>query len=126
MTKTAGKKQGENWEDAKLGGQLHKAFMAEIGEEMCQAEVAHDANRIPEFFISRRVKHVHLYKKLLALTYKKKPCEEEAEYDGGGEWAWEESAGARPHRASDIELYCLLYTSPSPRDRTRSRMPSSA
>ena len=23
-------------------------------------------------------------------------------------------------------LYCLLYTSPSPRDRTRSRMPSSA
>ena len=28
----------------------------------------------------------------------------------------------------DIDLYhyCLLYTSPSPRDRTRSRMPSSA
>ena len=24
------------------------------------------------------------------------------------------------------ELFCLLYTSPSPRDRTRSRMPSSA
>ena len=24
------------------------------------------------------------------------------------------------------EEYCLLYTSPSPRDRTRSRMPSSA
>ena len=28
-------------------------------------------------------------------------------------------AGAKPYR-------CLLYTSPSPRDRTRSRMPSSA
>ena len=30
--------------------------------------------------------------------------------------------------ASDIDevLICLLYTSPSPRDRTRSRMPSSA
>ena len=27
----------------------------------------------------------------------------------------------------DLETYfCLLYTSPSPRDRTRSRMPSSA
>ena len=28
----------------------------------------------------------------------------------------------------DVEIYnnCLLYTSPSPRDRTRSRMPSSA
>ena len=24
------------------------------------------------------------------------------------------------------DRYCLLYTSPSPRDRTRSRMPSSA
>ena len=27
---------------------------------------------------------------------------------------------------SVVDLYCLLYTSPSPRDRTRSRMPSSA
>ena len=27
---------------------------------------------------------------------------------------------------SSISLTCLLYTSPSPRDRTRSRMPSSA
>ena len=27
---------------------------------------------------------------------------------------------------SDIKQTCLLYTSPSPRDRTRSRMPSSA
>ena len=26
----------------------------------------------------------------------------------------------------DLDLSCLLYTSPSPRDRTRSRMPSSA
>ena len=26
----------------------------------------------------------------------------------------------------DLSLICLLYTSPSPRDRTRSRMPSSA
>ena len=25
-----------------------------------------------------------------------------------------------------FDKYCLLYTSPSPRDRTRSRMPSSA
>ena len=28
--------------------------------------------------------------------------------------------------AADIGVSCLLYTSPSPRDRTRSRMPSSA
>ena len=32
------------------------------------------------------------------------------------------------HRDSEREILytCLLYTSPSPRDRTRSRMPSSA
>ena len=29
-------------------------------------------------------------------------------------------------RIIDKKGYCLLYTSPSPRDRTRSRMPSSA
>ena len=29
-------------------------------------------------------------------------------------------------RQTDAEISCLLYTSPSPRDRTRSRMPSSA
>ena len=28
--------------------------------------------------------------------------------------------------AKSLDLTCLLYTSPSPRDRTRSRMPSSA
>ena len=28
--------------------------------------------------------------------------------------------------AIEMISYCLLYTSPSPRDRTRSRMPSSA
>src|SRR5664280_1027516 len=31
-----------------------------------------------------------------------------------------------PQNMSAPTTYCLLYTSPSPRDRTRSRMPSSA
>ena len=31
-----------------------------------------------------------------------------------------------PMRAMPQPMTCLLYTSPSPRDRTRSRMPSSA
>jgi len=31
-----------------------------------------------------------------------------------------------PHNVGEIIDACLLYTSPSPRDRTRSRMPSSA
>ena len=34
--------------------------------------------------------------------------------------------GLRRTIISDIPIICLLYTSPSPRDRTRSRMPSSA
>jgi len=29
-------------------------------------------------------------------------------------------------RLVEVDITCLLYTSPSPRDRTRSRMPSSA
>ena len=37
-------------------------------------------------------------------------------------------SGTAPERIIALELWriCLLYTSPSPRDRTRSRMPSSA
>ena len=31
-----------------------------------------------------------------------------------------------PCKVATVEHFCLLYTSPSPRDRTRSRMPSSA
>eukprot|EP01015_Nassula_variabilis_P011249 TRINITY_DN19121_c0_g1_i1.p1 TRINITY_DN19121_c0_g1~~TRINITY_DN19121_c0_g1_i1.p1 ORF type:complete len:104 (-),score=32.39 TRINITY_DN19121_c0_g1_i1:10-321(-) len=30
------------------------------------------------------------------------------------------------HKFIDEQLHCLLYTSPSPRDRQKSRMPSSA
>ena len=36
------------------------------------------------------------------------------------------AAHRRPLRAFGWAGFCLLYTSPSPRDRTRSRMPSSA
>ena len=34
--------------------------------------------------------------------------------------------GRREYDAASHAAYCLLYTSPSPRDRTRYRMPSSA
>ena len=33
---------------------------------------------------------------------------------------------ADPDHQQHVMIACLLYTSPSPRDRTRSRMPSSA
>ena len=35
-------------------------------------------------------------------------------------------SGVSKEKADEIIKFCLLYTSPSPRDRTRSRMPSSA
>ena len=37
-----------------------------------------------------------------------------------------EALMAEQNGATDVPPDCLLYTSPSPRDRTRSRMPSSA
>ena len=40
---------------------------------------------------------------------------------------WRERHQVRPAGADKAKIHlCLLYTSPSPRDRTRSRMPSSA
>ena len=41
-------------------------------------------------------------------------------YDARGEWV--ATSLGRPHKGNN----CLLYTSPSPRDRQKSRMPSSA
>ena len=50
---------------------------------MCQAEVAHHASHIPEFFISRRVHHTHLYRKMVALTCRIKTRAAEEEYEWG-------------------------------------------
>ena len=46
------------------------------------------------------------------------------EYDGTTGFMWVDC----DDRSSEVfqDYDCLLYTSPSPRDRTRSRMPSSA
>ena len=54
-------------------------------------------------------------------------------YDIGSTWPEQESIRFKDLKhgiggavAFDTPIGCLLYTSPSPRDRTRSRMPSSA
>ena len=40
---------------------------------------------------------------------------------------WDKDKAKSPQNwNADLMATCLLYTSPSPRDRTRSRMPSSA
>ena len=39
---------------------------------------------------------------------------------------YEEETNLRAHLILDTSKSCLLYTSPSPRDRQKSRMPSSA
>ena len=49
------------------------------------------------------------------------------DYTGGlSEIKAQKEAGAITWDIMDVYANCLLYTSPSPRDRTRSRMPSSA
>ena len=105
-------KYGRDGATTKLGGMLHKAFMAEIGEEMCQAEVAHHANRIPEFFVSRRVRDVHLYRKMLAVTHMSKGKEEtgaegSAAQEQEDDWwsAGDQGGRKRVHQVSDFELY---------------------
>jgi len=79
----AHEKHGDTYTPSKLAAKLPKAFMSEIGEEMCQAEVAHHANRCPEYFCSRPVKYVHLYKKALALVARDKQKEGGAARRGG-------------------------------------------
>ena len=103
-----------------MGTKLHKAFMAEIGEEMCQAEVAHHANKCPEYFCSRPVKHVHIYKKALGISKGRQEdlenvedmpwsSEGEGECEGrGDEYVAGTKGSARRKRVtkmSDVELY---------------------
>ena len=45
---------------------------------------------------------------------------------GDNTFPWLSKATEHGHHLPAWHNYCLLYTSPSPRDRTRSRMPSSA
>jgi hypothetical protein len=96
----------DTYEESKLGSKLHKAFMAEIGDEMCQAEVAHHANRGPEYLLSRDVKYVHLYKKALAINKKSSNAAAPDDLEDDA-WFWEgeepeERLGTKP---SDVELY---------------------
>ena len=49
---SAHEKYGEGFVESQLGAKLHRTFMAEIGEEMCQSEVAHHANKPQEILVS--------------------------------------------------------------------------
>ena len=92
----ANKKFGDGFEEAKLGSKLHRAFMSEVGEEMCQMEVAHHANRGPAYLCSRPEKHVHLYKKALAIDVKHKTTSRTRKVDGNdvnNDGAWLEQEG---------------------------------
>ena len=120
---------GDQFEQTRLGGKLHKVFMAEIGEEMCQAEVAHHANRCPEYFCSRPTKHVHLYKQAVAIAKKQNQGEDEdwqgwEDWDDHAEQDTETPANKKLNvQTSDLALYGkrmwyqfwpLLVTKPSP------------
>ena len=51
-------------------------------------------------------------------------CDDEDKYGKGGQYTKNMHAGLRDHQCTVKP--CLLYTSPSPRDLSTSRMPSSA
>ena len=101
---------GDEYEESGLGSKLHKAFMAEVGAKMCQAEVTHHANRMPEYLISRPVKHVHMYKKALAISTRiaqqKTAVAEDNWWDGEWNAEMNNSVGARKGtRPSGLNLY---------------------
>ena len=49
-------------------------------------------------------------------------CPNTAIYEGADDWRYSDGTDLE----GDVVLPCLLYTSPSPRDKRQSRMPSSA
>ena len=63
------------------------------------------------------------YRRALLSVYKLKKHYKEAQKSAEEERARRERVR---RQTDDAPSSCLLYTSPSPRDRTRSRMPSSA
>ena len=96
---------GSSYEESKLGGKLHRAFMAEVGVEMCQAEVAHHANKCPEYLVSRDIKHLYLYKKALGIS---KPAKKDASHETEEEeWRWDEDEAPAQlaTKPSDVDLY---------------------
>ena len=109
----AWERYGDEYEASKLGTKMHKAFMGEIGAEMCQAEVAHYANKSPEFLLSRELKYVHLYKKLLAVNMPKakknaKFVADDWPWDGEWDESWGDATSGKANLAtkpSDVELY---------------------
>jgi len=112
--KHAKDKFGEGFHDSTLGSKLHRAFMSEIGEEMCQAEVAHHANKSPEYLLSRKVRHVHFYRKALGLDRKRN-----ARKSGRGQ------AEGIVQGDSDEEVDAgMMEDPPAPARRKRSTQPS--
>ena len=120
-----------NVENACAGGStaLNAAWMAiKAGQFDCVLAIGaeklygRDRAKTMEGFISGT--DVEVTMQLIAQFQEgeKKRREEQAKHTG--EKVVEEKPGGH---SSFMDLYaCLLYTSPSPRDRTRSRMPSSA
>ena len=80
------------------------------------------ASDVGRAFVDARYKTVAaLNAKTIAVNNESIDATTPDENDPGGECWMESVAGG-----TSVTISCLLYTSPSPRDRTRSRMPSSA
>mgnify|MGYP003381629349 CR=1 FL=1 len=80
------------------------------------------------FLMIRRPPRSTLDRSSAASDVYKRQEEEELAFDVGNGFgeAKDESGVIGGFDGVEVASVCLLYTSPSPRDRTRSRMPSSA
>ena len=90
--------QGAEFQESKLGPKVNKILMNEVGEEMCQAEVAHHANRLPQYLVSRPEKWVHLYKQALGITVRQRKDRKKGDQD-------EDQEPGASVRLSDLALY---------------------
>jgi hypothetical protein len=103
------------WQDS-AAGDNHSALLVTSATEMWQfCYACHDAtSQGADTNVQQGIYEGSLY------------GEQDGLLNGGGFDSLDQTATTSTHMYKGSSWGCLLYTSPSPRDRTRSRMPSSA
>ena len=87
------------------------------GQDGTFDKVLEEMKQVPEFQVDLRKMMQSLGKRVSIVVKTAEPINESSE---------KMLVGVELSEGVDDQWLCLLYTSPSPRDRTRSRMPSSA
>ena len=99
---------------------IYSQTLKQLSKKSFQNELSRLTHAVESFLSYEELKQETQYKDLLLRQYYLRH---------GDHKSWEANfykAISRYNKQEHISFICLLYTSPSPRDRTRSRMPSSA